>query len=604
MNLPFSSSSIRSTLAFTAIVAAASGCSIQYSAEALDAPTNLCANDDECGSNAACVGQRCLGTNVDLSDLIVEVRPNSGASYGASTSFILPVKKSFAALKDAAFDVLHDIPLPKLVPITAGMVHVDYDYSSTCKNLGKQNSVPATITFDYLTDLAGFRFDSYTVTAAKKTATSEDYEFDASLLPGAYSVYIQPQPIPGCPDDAPPPPVFYASQDFSAPVAGKDSVTDWAVITPTTLEGDIQIPDGGDMSGWRLDILEPSGGRVISTTQTLQQGMLQFAVNVKLSFVWNDKTISPYIRLRPPEGEARPSVYWGLIESLSSQSTTEVHLSVANLQIDPREVEIRVEDSEHHAVPSSVQIQSVKLSGDVAKNAAYTIDIPATDVYGVFKLNLPPGTYQFRATPLDANFATGDLDLDVPQIEDNVSGNPCFCGHVLQVANKSPVTGTVLTPTGVSLPGASITMSPSQPDAVNYWKRVVHAIDPRPLAPRSEISGTNEAGEFAFHVDPGPSDLTVRPTDQSGFPWLVRPRVQVGVATGVQFNELTLPNPAVLRGTVTDPYGAPTPNVVVNGWRPVQNEGGTAPTTVIQIGSTTTDEKGHYILILPASISQ
>ncbi len=592
-------------LAFAAVSAATSGCSIQYSTEAPNTPTNSCASDDECASSASCVDQRCLGTNADLSDLIVQVRPNSGASYGASTSFILPVNKSFAALEDEAFDVHHDIELPAALAITAGMVHVDYEYSSTCKNLGKQRSVPATITFDRRTDLAGFRFDSYTVTAAKKTEASEEYEFDASLLPGKYSVYIQPQPIPGCPDDAPPPPVFYASQDIRESADGKGNVTDWAVITPTTLVGDIQIPDGGDLTGWRLDILEPSGGRVISTTQTLQQGMIAFAVNVKLSFVWNDKSVSPYIRLRPPEGEARPSVYWGLIESLSSQATTEVHLSVANLQIDPREVEIKVEDAEHKGVLSSVQIQSVKLSGDVAKNAAYTIDIPETNLQGVFKLKLPPGTYQFRATPtVDTTLATGDLTLVVPALDPKVPGNPCFCGRVLQLATKTPVTGTVFTPTGLNFPGASITTSPSQPDAVNYWKRVVNAIDPRPLAPRAEISDSDDGGGFAFHVDPGPSDFTVRPTAQSGFPWLVRPRVQVGAASGVQLTALTLPNTAILRGTVTDPSGAPAPNVTVDGWRPVQNEGVTAPSTVIQIGSTTTDEHGRYTLILPSSISQ
>jgi hypothetical protein len=604
LNLP-SSSSLRSTLAFAAIAAATSGCSIQYSPDLLDAPTNKCASSDECGSNAACVGGRCLGTNVDLADLIVEVRPNSGASYGASRSFILPVNTSFAALKNAPFDVVHDITLPQLQSISAGLVHVDYDYAPTCKNLGLHKSVPATITFDRLTDLAGFHFNSYTVTAAKKTETSEDYEFDASLLAGKYSVYIQPLPIDGC-DDAPPPPVFYASQEFSPSIDGKGSMADWAVITPTTLEGDIQIPDGGDLTGWRLDILEPSGGRVISTTQTLQQGMIAFTVNVKLSFVWNDKTVSPYIRLRPPEGEARPSVYWGLIESLSLQSTTQVHLSVANLQIEPREVEIRVQDAHDNGVPSSVQIQSVMLQGGpVATNAAYTIDIPQTDAQGFFKLKLPLGTYQFRATPLDdSNFAVGDLRLEIDAIDAKVPGNPCFCGRVLEVAPKSPVTGTVFTPTGLSLPGASITMSPSQPDAVNYWKRVVHAIDPRPLAPRGEISVTDETGQFAFHVDPGPSDLTVRPLSMSGFPWLVRPRVQVGADSGAQFGDLTLPNTAVLRGKVTDPSGAPARNVVVDGWRPVQNEGGAAPTTVIQIGSTTTDENGEYTLLLPASISQ
>lgn len=606
MSLSFLSS-LRFRIALAALAAAAaSGCTINYSPDSTSlAPVNTCASDADCAANASCSSSgTCIGTNVDLSDLIVQVRPNAGASYGASTSFVLPVNDSFASVKDAAFDVYYPIELPAPVSITAGTVHLDYK-SSCYPGPESETSVPATITFDRVSKLAGFRSDSYTVTAAKKSVTSPRFEFDASLLPGKYSVYIQPEIVPDCLDQ--PPPVFYPSQEIGAATDG----TDWTVITPTKLGGDIQIPDGGDLTGWRLDIVEPTQGRVISTTQKLQQGMVAFAVNVNLSFVWNDLTVSPYIRLRPPVGEARPSVYWGLIESLSSQSKAEVHLSVANLQIDPREVEIQVQDPENKGVFSSVQVQSVKLSGDVEKNAAYAVDVSQTDLQGVFKLKLPPGTYQFRATPLgDPTLATGDMDLVVPKADPTVQGNPCFCGRVLPVAKKVTVTGAVVTPMLAPLSGAAISLSPSQPDAVNFWKRVVHAVDPRPLAPRSEISSTDDSGSFGFRVDPGPSDLTVIPGEQSGFPWLVRARVQVQASSGVQLTDLTLPNTAILRGTVTNPATAtdasPTPaaNVVVEGWLPVQNADGSPPTTVIQIGATTSDENGRYTLFLPASISE
>ena len=598
MNLLFLSS-LHRRIAFAALAVAASGCSIDYATDAsLSDPVNRCSTDSDCGAGATCAAERCIGTNVDLSDLIVQVRPNAGASYGASTSFLLPVNNSFAAIKkDAAFDVNYPIELPRAVPITAGTVHLDY--TSSCY-VDSKVSVPATITFDRVSALAGFHSDSYTVTAEKKGDGSSKFEFDASLLPGKYSVYIQPEIIvPACPDQ--PPPAFYPSQEIGTATDG----TDWTVIKPTKLGGDIQIPDGGDLTGWRLDIVEPTGGRVISTTQKLQQGMIAFAVNVNLSFVWNDTAVSPYIRLRPPPGEARPSVYWGLIESLSSQAKAEVHLSVANLQIDPREVEIQVQDADNKGVLSSVQIQSVKLSGDVQKNAAYAIDVAQTDLQGVFKLSLPPGTYQFRATPLvDTTLATGDIDLVVPKLDPTVTGNPCYCGRVISVAKKVAVSGQVTTPMGEALSGATISLTPSQPDAVNFWKRVVHAIDPRPLAPRSEISSTDATGTFGLFVDPGPSDLIVTPADQSGFPWLVRPRVQVQAASGVQLDTLMLPNPAVLRGTVTDPSAAPAANVVVEGWLPVRNADGSPPTTVIQIGATTSDESGRYTLILPASISE
>ena len=611
MNYPLLAS-LRIRVALAALAAAAaSGCSIQYTDGSSSlAPVNSCARDSdcavgatcvatnaECASGASCVTNRCVGTNIDLSDLIVQVRPSAGASYGASTSFVLPVHQGFATVKDAAFDVHYDITLPPAVEITAGTVHLDY--TSLCYTDDSKTSLPATITFERVSTLAGFHSDPYVVTAAKRGDTASKYEFDATLLPGKYSVYIQPEIILDCLDQ--PPPAFYPSQDISAATDG----TDWTVIKPTHLGGDIQSPKVGDLTDWRLDIVEPTGGRVISTTQTLKQGMVQFGVNVNLSFVWNDLTVSPYIRLRPPVGEARPTVYWGLIESLSSQSKAEVHLSVANLNIDPREVEIQVQDPDNNGVPSSIQVQSVTLSGDVKKNSAYVVDLPQTDLQGVFKLSLPPGTYQFHATPLaDPTLATDDIDLEIPAIGPMDKGNPCYCGRVIPVAKKAPFSGSIVTPMGAPLSGATISLSPSQPDAVNFWKRVVHAIDPRPLAPRSEISLTSDAGAFGFHVDPGPSDLTVTPADQSGFPWLVRPRVQVLGASGVQLGKLTLPNAAVLRGTVSDPSAAPAANVVVEGWLPVQNADGSPPTTVIQIGATTSDESGHYTLILPASISE
>src|SRR4051812_19884166 len=89
-----SSTSLRSRLALAAFALVATGCSINYSPDLLAAQSNSCTSDDECASGASCVIDRCIGTNVDLSDLILEVRPNSGASYGASTSFIYPPNKA------------------------------------------------------------------------------------------------------------------------------------------------------------------------------------------------------------------------------------------------------------------------------------------------------------------------------------------------------------------------------------------------------------------------------------------------------------------------------------------------------------------------------
>jgi hypothetical protein len=576
---------------------AAGGCAIQFGA---DSPMqlNTCTGDSQCGDGALCRSNMCVGTGVDLTGLLLEVRPNSGATYGGSTSFLIPLAGAVPLQTAAgeAFDQRFNAKLPAQVKIASGKVHLGY--ASTCK-LATDSSVPAKLTFDRATALAGFHFDSLKVEATAQP--SGEYQFSASLLPGDYSVYIQPLPIPGC-DEDPPPPVYYPKQKIqSLGGMGTDSL-DWGVLKPTMLGGDIQIPDGGELAGWLLDIVEPEGGRVISTTQTLKQGMVAFSVNVSLQYIWLDTSSSPYIRLRPPEGQASPSVYWGLVESLTSLTKPEVHLSVENLKIDPRVVSVQVQDEGNAPVVAAVQIQSIELSGAVAKNAAYSIDVPATGAKdGSFTTPLPPGRYRIRATPVNRpELAVGETDLVVPALDANMPPDTCFCGHTLTVPRKGPLAGRVLTPAGQALVGAAISTDPSQSTALSYWSRV-HALDP--LLPRSESTLSATDGSFNFTADPGLSDLTVRPDDQSGFPWLVRPRVQMS-ASGVRLDDLRLSNPAFLRGVVTDPSGAPAGNVVVSGWLPVKNSDGTPAGTVIQIASTTTDARGTYTLVLPASLSQ
>jgi hypothetical protein len=59
----------------------------------------------------------------------------------------------------------------------------------------------------------------------------------------------------------------------------------------------------------------------------------------------------------------------------------------------------------------------------------------------------------------------------------------------------------------------------------------------------------------------------------------------------------------VVSGVVTDPFGASVPGASIRAWLPVKDEDGIAR-TVIQIGEAATDESGHYMILLPPSISE
>ncbi|MFO0756788.1 MAG: hypothetical protein U0359_09865 [Byssovorax sp.] len=575
------------------------GCAIPYSDPSTRTAVNRCSTDDECGAGAVCRDERCTGTEVDLTGMILAVRPNSGASFGASTSFLIDPGDTIAlhTSDPSGYSVELDAKLPTPIPLTEGKVHLEY--ASTCP-LAADKSFPATIRFDRVTDFTGFHFDSFTATAEKSKA-SMVYAFDASVFPGVYDVYIQPLPIPGCENDTPPP-VFYPKQVLKS----ADDTPNWGVIKPTLLKGEIQIPEGGDLTDFRLDLVEPTGGRVVSTTQTLAPGDVPLSVPVHLAFSWADTTTSPYIRLRPPEGVAMPSVYWGLFESLKSLSDPEVHLSVQNLKVAPRIVEIQVQDADHHGVSASVRVQSLALSGEVAKNAAYSIDDGETDEKGFFKTLLPPGDYRVRVTPnQDDSLAISERDIKVPVVDPSKGDDPsvCICGQVVTAQKRTELSGKVVTPTGRPLGNAPIDTDPSQPAPVSYWNKV-HALDA--ALPRSTTSLTDDQGLFRLGVDQGASDLSVRPPAESGFPWLVHPRVTVQLAdNAVQLDPLAVSNPAVLHGAVLDPSGAAVANVVIDAWLPLRDP--SAPDgltgTVIQIGTTISDENGRYTLLLPAMLA-
>lgn len=583
----------------TAAVLGTAGCAIPYS-DPLKAETlNHCSSNDQCGPDAACRDERCTGTQVDLTGMILEVRPNSGASFGASTSFLITPGDTIPlqATDPAGYSVTFDAQLPTPIPITEGKVHLEY--ASTCP-LAADSSFPATIRFDRVTDFTGFRFDSFTATATKSD-TSMVYEFDASVLPGVYDVYIQPLPIAGCEADTPPP-VFYRKQEFKS----VDDSPNWGVIKPSLLQGDIAIPAGSDLTGFRLDIVEPDGGRVVSTTQVLAPGDVPLSVPVHLQFSWADTVVSPYIRLRPPDGMAMPSVYWGLFESLKSLSDPVVHLSVESLEVVPRIVEIQVQDADHNGVAATVKVQSLELSGEVAKNATFTIDDGETDPNGFFKTQLPPGTYRVRVSPtFDDTLAISEKDIKIPILDPSKGDDPsvCICGQVVTAQRRTELSGQVSTPDQRPLAGALINTDPSQLTPVSYWSRV-HALDA--ALPRSASAGTDDAGSFSLGVDQGASDLSVRPPEGSGYPWLVHPRVTVQLAdNAVRLDDLVLPSPAVLQGTILDPSGKGAANVSIDAWLPVRDssakDGLTG--TVIQIGTTTTDAGGHYTLLLPASLA-
>ena len=575
------------SLLFTTLAGLA-GCSVQYDASDGVGPSNTCSDDDQCAGAAVCRSGVCVTTEADLEGLLVEVRPHAAASYGATTSFMFDPSSKFSLVTPAGntepFAVGYDLALPALVPIAGASARLGDDFTLPAGCNLPDRSVPARVTFYRVPPYVGLPF---TPTAVTTTQTATGYTFDTELPADTYDIYVEPQAIPGCNDGLPFPPVFFPHQTINS-----GGALVWELSTPGQLTGTITGFSSIIAADWTVDLVEPTRGLPISTDATLTQTKGGFSVTAQIS--WHDKA-TPILRLRPPEGSGKPTVYWSLVTGTGgSQDNPVVSFSVADLVTEPVDVGGQIL-SDGAGSPATLSIQSASLLGTDAQNAAYSVDGLATDDKGAFEVRLPPGKYDVRAFPTDTSLAVTTWSLEVPA---DVTG--CYCGKGFTLEPKRELSGDAATAAGKAVWSASVSLTPSQAASASYWDDTHYLAT---VSSRASSAVTGQDGGFRLPVDPGGggSDLVIQPGEGSNFPWFVRPRVVVHDSASLGVLKLT--SPAILTGKATDPTGAPVANADVNAWFPVRKPGGKGKVgTVVLIGTVTTDSDGGYTLVLPSQI--
>jgi hypothetical protein len=153
--------------------------------------------------------------------------------------------------------------------------------------------------------------------------------------------------------------------------------------------------------------------------------------------------------------------------------------------------------------------------------------------------------------------------------------------------------GRVQTASGQPVASTFVGVTPAPAVARSYLVDT-HSLGPVTTQPVS--TETDGSGRFSLLVDRGPSQLSVQPDPGTNLPWLVLPALPSGAA-----QTLTLTTPALIDGTVVDPYGMPVTGAAINAWLPLSDASG--PTgTAVQIAVGSTDENGAFTLVLPSSI--
>lgn len=584
-------------LAFS-LAAAAAGCGIPLS-EPESTPINECSTSDDCAGGGVCApvasGNACVADRADLPGLMLEIRPTATSAIGASVTYFVNVAEQGLTLQDvvASGQVRRfDPQLPALARVD-GALRLPTGAPRCDMMAPADGSFPARAVLRRVARLPGLPSEEYTATAqpdVDEQGAILGYSFHADLPRGVYDIYVAPELPEGCATG--PLPIFWPAQEISSAA----NTLNIEASEPQRLWGKLLVPPTMSIDGWSLELVEPEHGDLISESFQLMQASGVVEVDFDLDFDWTAQSrFAPLIRLRPPEGEALPTLHWDLsaVGILIGQQGLE--LSLTELDALPRHVEGTVLDTAGQPVVATVQIQSAEIAGDASSTAKYRLEVE-TDASGVFAADLPPGRYRVVARPVDLTRAATSKEIEF------TAGDGCFCGQSIVVPNMSVLGGSVIGPGGEQMGGASVVAVPSALSSPRYFDQVLTL---SPLQPR-EASAPLYGSGFALEVDPGSFDFSVRPLDGSGFPWLVRSRLFVAgadIAASVDLGELTVPYPAVLQGVIRDAAGEALPGAVVRAWLPVGDpavEG--EPMGVLQIGETLADGDGSYSLPLPPSL--
>ncbi|XXX76600.1 carboxypeptidase regulatory-like domain-containing protein [Sorangium sp. So ce134] len=576
-----------------ACLPASAACSIPL--EAMEPGlTNACDRSEECGPGATCAevdGHRaCVSTSAHLDGLLLEIRPRASREVGVEVSHLLDLDAGSSFLPDDPGGQVHSldlrIPPPARVDATLRL-------GGTYCDGRPAGQFPVKAEFRRIAPVLGLPTRNYATLSEPND--SDGQKFQLSIPAGSYHLYLVPQPNRLCGDDIPPP-ILLPNQ-----LVPEQLTLGISAEPPAVLEGSLQVPAGMRVDGWKLDVVDPLTGSVISQVGVLEQvdpgtpgTATQVEFSVKFYWTWTDKDISPLIRLRPKDGEPRPTVYWELAAVALQGSTANLTLSLLQLDASARRVEGRTLDASGNPVLSVVRIQSATI--DRAPTAAYKLDTE-TDASGLFRADLPPGEYVVFAQPInDTTKARARQSLKV------AAGDDCFCGQSVVIPEAGALRGRVQGPTGEVMDGASVLAVPSLGEVTTYLNQV---LTPEPLLPR-QASGVVRNGAFSIGADPGEFDFSVRPTPGSAYPWLVRPRLVVPATdAAVADLELAMSYPAVLQGVVRDASGDPLGDAAVVAWLPVERKTAQGKVTgVIQVGETRSEPDGSYVLPLPPSTSR
>lgn len=570
------------------------GCSLD-SVVSIEAETsaNTCEDDDEC-PGARCDDGICRATGT-LETLLIEVTPPLGKDTSTSLSFLKQLQGLIPA--GGAQDI--DVGVPVRV---TGRIHADAARTDECSftdadgeeaKVGADGTIPARVLFRQLARLPGLFASDYVAETRFHRGEAAPL-FHLTLPPGTYDIHVQPfrQRAPGC-EIAP---TVYRARAVRSN-AGKVDLN-LNLSPPAKLELGIAWPERGWESpprGWTADMLHPETGMTLAPRITLPDATAtatgDWESNATLVYSTAEvlnSTSRGFIRLEPPAGETAPKLVVAR-ETLSIFGGKGLIKHFKDLPAVSR-VEGHVTDELARPVERAhVALTAMSLDGVVDTWASYTQHLE-TDAEGRFSVEIFGGTYRVHVVPpaglgLAQEVRMG-VELGQPRVVD------------IELRKTLEPDGAVLTPRGDPFFGATVhaTPLPVPTDIIDQ------ALDRANVAPSATTGQVRNGVVSGFLVDPGLFNVSVRPAEDSGYPWIV---IQNFDSTG-DLGQVSMSYPVVYRGRIMS-GGAPLEGALIRAYvytasgKPVDAD---EASTLLLVAETRSGARGDYQLLLPSSLRQ
>ena len=453
---------------------------------------------------------------VGLTGLKLVVTPVAGSTSVSTAPTVLdPANHVILAKVDGggAYNEQFDATLPALVQVKFATVYPCDGQTST--------KVPSKMALTSVASVPGLPTSTFLT-----TPDPTDPSLQIAAIPaGIYSAYVAPEAQGAC-KTAPPPTIFEVCLQDVCPE--KHSVRP-SKVTTLDLSGDLPlsgtITSMFSLTNWTLDRIDLDGAQVLSDELVLKPlgGVLATQVSFdSLHFNWPNQEKQPTIRLTPPPGSSAPVMYWDLASALRpSQNHYDVKLTLGDFRNESQTTQVFVLDNQGKTPQPGalVTFQSIEIN-DLACPGSVTRTLHADALRAGDRGSSPGGRYTVRATPREQRAPRSRSAR--PRSRSPRSTRRSRAGIRSFFRKKADLVGSISTVDGTGLAGVPVDVVPSQIaqqfDLVSLTTN--DAWSARPFA-----TTTDDSGHFSLKVDIGaPIDVSVRPVDGSGYPWLVQPQ--------------------------------------------------------------------------------